>query len=222
MTLFAAIGMAHGLDATEAAILATDQALAQTGRHRISLAIIAASHDYPVDQVVNGVAGLLSDTPLLGFSTPAQLTTEGIHQRSIVVALIVGDQLQAKCQWWDEQSDNGDARELQPVTMSDQETSGLLVIADYMSGGMLKRLHNTPAGNRSLAGCLAGGDLSADSTYQIGGRSFGSNGIASAALSGKLSIGIGTSHGWQPLGMYLRITQVNDDVNKNTGWKAGV
>jgi hypothetical protein len=74
MTLFAAIGKAQGLDAAEAAVQATDQALALTGRHNISLAIIAAAHDYPVQQVVNGVAGLLSDTPLLGFSTPAQIT----------------------------------------------------------------------------------------------------------------------------------------------------
>lgn len=210
MTLFAAIGKAQGLDATEAAILATDLALAQTGRHKISLAIIAASHDYPVDQVVNGVAGLLSDTPLLGFSTPAQLTAEGIHHRSIVVALIVGDQLQAESGWWEELNDNGYTEYLQSLTMSDPEIRGLLVAADNLSCKTLGSLHNTPNGSFSLGGCLAGGEISGEDTYQIGGRSYGSKGIAAAALRGRLSLGIGASHGWEPLGIYLRVTQAED------------
>jgi hypothetical protein len=210
MTLFAAIGKAQGLDATEAAILATDQALAQTGRHEISLAIIASAHDYPVDQVVNGVAGLLSDTPLLGFSTPAQLTAEGIHHRSIVVALIVGDQLQADSGWWEEHNDNGHSDDLQFLKMNDPEIRGLLVAADSLDSKSLGRLHSTSIGSFSLGGCLAGGEISADDTYQIGGRSYGSKGIAAAALRGRVSLGMGARHGWQPLGIYLRITQTDD------------
>lgn len=209
MTLFAVTGMAQGFDATEAAIFATDQALAQTGRHRISLAIIASSHDYPVDQIVNGVAGLLSDTPMLGFSTPAQITSQGVHQRSIVVALIVGDQVHAESGWW-ESSNDDDADGLRLTKLVTPEHKGMLIVADSLSERMLEHLQHITSDTCLLGGCISGGEMSADDTYQIGGRSFGSKGIAAAALSGNLSIGMGTSHGWQQLGMYSRITQSND------------
>lgn len=212
MTLFAAIGKAQGLDGTEAAIQATDQALSQTGRQNISLAIIAASHDYSPHEVVNGVSGLLSDTHLLGFSTPAQLTADGLHQRSIAVALLVGDQLQAESNWWEEINAHQKDVEIffHTSITNNPDTKALFVIGEGLFGNATELVDTIPGGRFSLAGCLAGGDVFTGRTYQIGNNGFGSRGFATAVLRGKVNIGIGTNHGWHPVGIYTRITRSKD------------
>jgi hypothetical protein len=210
MTLFAAIGKAQGLDAVEAAVQATDQALAQTGRHHISLAVIAASHDYPFHQVVNGVSGLLSDTPLFGLSTPAPLTAEGVHHRSIVVALLVGDQIEAECALWSDTEKSGRIEQLQSINISHPDTKALLVVAEGLQSDADTLINSIPGGNFSLAGCLAGGDIAGEKTYIIGGGSFGSKGMAGAALRGEFNIGMGSNHGWQPIGIYTHISHASD------------
>ncbi|MGW8251702.1 MAG: FIST signal transduction protein, partial [Anaerolineales bacterium] len=209
MTLFAAIGKAQGLDAAETAIRATDQALALTGRHNIALAIVAAAHDYPVQQVVNGVNGLLSDTPLLGFSTPAQITVDGMHQRSIVTALLVGDQLQADSDWWSTSNEKGDRGVFQSLNFDHPDNQAVLLVVDGLTGDAQRLLEAIPKSSSLLAGCLAGGDIASGRTYQIGGSGFGTGGAAAAALRGKIKIGVGTQHGWQPVGLSTRITRAD-------------
>jgi hypothetical protein len=210
MTLLAAVGKAQSLDATEAAILATDQALSQIGRHPIALAIIAAPHDYPVKQVVEGVAGLLSDTILLGFSTPAQLTHEGMHQRSIAVALIAGDQVQANASWL-ELSD--DAHHTKTIPSFKKMLSGksaqqaLLLVADGLNGDASLIVDAIPSGNLKLGGCLTGGDPENTHCFQICGNQFSHTGAAGIVLGGDLKVGVGSNHGWQPIGVFMRISQ---------------
>lgn len=210
MTFFAAIGRAQGLDAAESAIQATDQALALAGRHHIALAVIAAAHDYPVQQVVNGVRGLLSDTPMLGFSTSAQITAEGLSRRSIAIALLVGDQLQAESDWWSISNHKSEHGGYQSINFSLTDNQAILLVAEGLKGDTQRLLETIPKTNAVLAGCLAGGEISSGRTYQIGGSGFGTGGIAGAALRGKIKVGVGTAHGWQPVGIYTRVTQADD------------
>jgi hypothetical protein len=47
-------------------------------------------------------------------------------------------------------------------------------------------------------------------TYQAGGRTAGSGGLAAALLAGDVVIGQGVAHGWQPVGALARVTRVQD------------
>ena len=209
MTIFSTVGIAQDLDPTQAAIKATDQALNLAGRHKVSLAIIAASHDYPVRQVVNGVAGLLSDTPLFGFSTPAQLTESGLNQRSIVVALLVGDQFHALGSSWAESSENNHrsaAEMLASLCNTEADHQAMLVIAEGLNGNTDRFIQSIPDGIFPLGGCLAGGDISGGRTYQIGGSQYNHGGIAAASIYGNIKVGVGAAHGWESIGVYSRIS----------------
>ena len=213
MPLTTAIGKATALDATEAAVQATDQALSALGRSHIALGIIAASNDYPVRQVVNGVSGLLSDTPLLGFSTPAQLSSEGLSQRSIVVALLVGDEIETTADWWPGFGDDSSRcaqTMVQTIQPNGSNANTLLLIADGLNGDAAPLVESLPAGAYTLAGCLAGGDISSGRTFQIGGGHYGTGGLAAALLTGKVKVGVGINHGWQSVGVYTRITGAKD------------
>ncbi len=213
MTLYAVTGIAQGLDATEAAVQATDQALSQVGRARIALAFVAASDDYPVRQVVNGVSGLLSDTPLIGFSTPAQITEGGIFQKSIAVGLLVSDDVQVAADWQPgfdtdpEQCLHNIAALINPAP---GDTQTLLVIADGLNSDSSPLEGAFQHSRYALAGCLSGGEISSGRGYQIGGSRYGINGLAAAVLRGNLRVGIGAHHGWQPVGVYTQITRTHE------------
>lgn len=215
MTLFARIGKAHGLNALEAAIQATDQALSQVGRHQIVLAFVVASHDYPVRDIVNGVTGLLSETPVFGFSTPTQITSESLDQRSIVVALLAGDQVEAEGNWWseadfEESQHSGDA--LRTICNNHSDIKLLLAAADLHNRDPQSFIDRIPPGSYGLGGCLSGGNLSSERSYQIGGNRFGQRGMAAVTLRGQIKSAISSEHGWQSIGMYSRVTHSSDYV----------
>jgi hypothetical protein len=88
MTIVAAVGQAQILDAREAGLQATHQALNKMGATPPALAIVIAPHRFDPQAVVGGVTSLLANVPLIGFSASLGLTQNGTHTHSVIVALI--------------------------------------------------------------------------------------------------------------------------------------
>jgi hypothetical protein len=212
MTYQVVTGYAYSLDAREAAIQATQQALEQLGKKPVAFAIIVASFRFPFQQILSGITPLLGDTPLLGFSTTAAFLPDGIARRSITITLLSGNSIQARTDWWsDLEINDPDAveRVLQPFQIN--QSPGLLLVA---ADGLTKAAHNLCAalreGSYSLAGCLAAGDLRRAYTSQIGGKKSGRGGLAAGFLSGDIIVGMGHSHAWNPIGTYFTITRSSE------------
>ncbi len=77
MTLLAAVGKARALDGREAGLQATHQALNGLGSITPVFGIVISSYQYDAQEVINGIAGLIGNTPVIGFSTPAGMTSAG-------------------------------------------------------------------------------------------------------------------------------------------------
>ncbi len=209
MTLTAVVGQAQALEGREAAAQATHRALDQIGRNQAVFGIIIASHYHAIQQVLTGASTLLGDIPLLGLSTNAEITEEGQSQRSVVVALVAGDGVSVKADWWGGfgEDSRGVAQRMAQALQLFHSDGTLLVVADGFTGDAKQFCAGLPAGEYNLAGCLAGGALNQARTYQIGGRQSGTNGLAAALISGKLATGVGYAHGWEPVGSYYRVTR---------------
>lgn len=211
MPLRAAVGQAQSIEGREAGAQAAGQALSRLGRAPLSVGLVVVSHIYPIQQVLAGVAGLLGDTPLLGFSTSGELSPAGASKRSVVVALLAGEGVQVRADWWPGFSEDTAAcvqKMLHALPPSGDEKEILLAVADGISGDAAHLCSAVCGDHFSLVGCLAGGDLLRGRTFQIGGRQSGHGGLAAAALSGRLVVGIGAAHGWQPVGALSRLTKV--------------
>jgi hypothetical protein len=142
MTLTAAVAQSEALDGREAGAAAARQALDRLNGAQPVLALVAVSHDYPLQHVLAGLRTGLGDVPVLGFSTAAGLTSAGyaednpasptlvmpgpglngmieagagaqartdlwapserlsLHRRSVGVALLAGENLHVKANWW--------------------------------------------------------------------------------------------------------------------------
>jgi len=211
MTLTAAIGASQALDGREAAAIAARQALGQVGRYPPVLAIVIASHHHPIQQVQSGVAGVLTNTPVIGLSTVECITAAGPAARSVIVVLLAGDRLTGRADWWSNL--NEAPAEIAAAINQNYLTSqgNCFLAADGLSSQVESVLSALSPADHLLFGCLSSGDLRQGRTYQIGGGESGSDGLAAAMLSGELTIGIGLDHGWQPVGAYSRITSAREE-----------
>src|SRR5690242_20404865 len=135
MTLQAAVGHAQALDGREAGLQAAHQALNHLGVNAPNLAILIASNQYPPREVLSGVASLLGDTPLIGFSAPAGLTKRGQHPHSVTLALLSGD-FQAEAQWYPGYAQSGreTANRLMQAAAANKDNRAALFFADGFNG----------------------------------------------------------------------------------------
>jgi hypothetical protein len=207
MTLLAAVGKARALDGHEAGLQASHRALNALGSTPPVLAIVIASYQYDAQQVANGVASLIGNTPVIGFSAPAGLTSEGTQPHSVVVALIAASDVHADVTWM--------AGYTQGSREVSQQLAGLLkrkpqqpalLFADGFNSDAEQLCASLPAGT-NLIGALSSGDLHTGNAYQIGGTQFGAGGLALARLEGQLHVGVGYGSGWQPVGAHFRVTR---------------
>jgi hypothetical protein len=208
MTLTAAVGQAQALDGREAGLQAVHQALNRLGASSPTFGIVISSHQYQPREVAAGVASLTGDMPLIGFSSPAGLTQEGIHPHSVVVALLSGD-LRAEVHWLPGYAQSGreTANRLVQLTSGDAARQSLLFFADGFNGDAEQLCNSIPEKSAPMFGGLSSGDLHTGSNYQIAGTQAGTGGLAAAILRGAARLGVGFAHGWDPVGSQFRVTR---------------
>jgi len=208
MALSVAIGSAQALNGREAGLQATHQALNRLGSSTPAFGVVIASHQYQAREVVSGVSGLLGDTPLIGFSSPTGLTNEGVHPNSVVVALMAGD-VKAETHWLPgyAQSARETGAKLLKAISDHKDARAALFFADGFNGDADQLCSSLADGSITFAGALASGDLHTGHSYQLAGPQTGNGALAAAILRGDLRVGVGSSHGWKPVGSQFRVTR---------------
>jgi hypothetical protein len=194
MALSGAIGYAQSLDAREAGLQATNRALNQLGEGSATFAIVIYTYRYDFQQILNGIASLLGNTPVIGFSTSAGLADGKQHVQSVIVALLSSEDLKAETHWF------------QLLGYQRQPAESILAFGDGFNGDAEQLCESIP-GKFPLTGGLSNGDMYASMAYQFAGTQGGSGGLAAAFLRGKIKVGVGVAHGWQPVGPRARITR---------------
>lgn len=208
MGLLAAVGVAQALDGREAGLQAAHQALNRLGAATPSFGILIASNQYQPREVLSGALSLVGDAPLIGFSTPAGLTNAGQHPHSVVLALLGGD-LEAEAHWFSgyAQSSRETALALSELAAGNNANQALLLLADGFNGDAEQFCLALQVGSLPVVGGLSSGDLHTGSTYQMAGNQAGTGSLAAAFLRGNLHVGIGSAHGWNPVGSQFRVTR---------------
>ncbi|NWG08244.1 MAG: FIST C-terminal domain-containing protein [Chloroflexi bacterium] len=208
MTINASIGQAHALNGRDAGLQATHHALNRLGSASPALGFVIASHQYQAREVVSGVSGLLGDTPMIGFSSPAGLTMDGLHPNSVIVGLLGGD-LQAETHWMPgyAQSARETGSKLSKHIADAPDMRALFFFADGFNGDADQLCNSLSGGSYALAGALSSGDLHTGHSYQLAGPQTGTGALTAALVRGNLRVGVGAAHGWNPVGSQFRVTR---------------
>jgi hypothetical protein len=207
MTLNVSVGHAQALTGREAGLQATHHALNRLGSAAPRFGFIIASHQYQARDVFSGISSLLGDTPLIGFSSPVGLTAEGLRPNSVILALLSGD-FQAETQWIPGYAQSGReaGEQLAKRLAENEDTRALFFFADGFNGDA-GQLCGALSSSIPLAGGLSSGDLHTGHSYQLAGPQNGTGALAGALLRGNLRVGIGSAHGWNPVGSQFRVTR---------------
>jgi len=207
MTLYATVGQARSLDGREAGLQATHQALNGLGSNTPFIGLVITSYQYDAQQVVSGVSSLTGNMPLLGFSTPAGMTSGGLHPHSVVVALLAGTDVRVDVEWLPGYTQGSREVALHLAELLRQRVNQpCLFFADGFNADAEQLCASLPVGT-NLVGALSSGDLHTGNAYQIGGALSGAGGLALARLEGAIKIGVGYGHGWLPVGTHFRVTR---------------
>lgn len=210
MTLTAAVGQAQAFDGREAGLHATHQALKKLGVSTPSLAIVVASRYYDPKRVANSVSSLLGDTPTIGFSSASALTNVGETKNSVAVALISSPEIKVSEHWLSGYAQSGreTASRLRELASAAQtKDRKILFFADGFNGDAEQMCLALTGSEISLIGGLSSGNPHTGATSQIAGTQAGSGSLAAALIEGNLKIGIGSDHGWRPVGSQFRVTR---------------
>ena len=208
MTLSVSIGQAQGLNGREAGLQSAHQALNRLGTGAPAFGLVIASHQYQAREVVSGVSGLLGDTPMIGFSSPAGLTATGLHPNSVITVLLGGD-IQAETRWMPgyAQSARETGAQLAKQAAELNDTRALLFFADGFNGDADQLCSSLGSDSLPIVGALSSGDLHTGHSFQIAGPQTGTGALTAAFLRGELRVGVGSAHGWNPVGSQFRVTR---------------
>jgi len=208
MALKVSIGQAQALNGREAGLQATHHALNRLGSSTPALGFVIAAHQYQAREVVSGVSGLLGDTPMIGFSSSACLSSNGLHHNSVMVALLAGD-FQAETRWMSGYAQSGreTGSQLSRQAAEQNDPRALFFFADGFNGDADQLCTAISNVTFPLVGALSSGDLHTGHSYQIAGSQTGTGALSAAFLRGDVRIGVGAAHGWNPVGSQFRVTR---------------
>jgi hypothetical protein len=208
MAMTGSVGSAQALDGREAGLQAAHQALNSMGANTPAFGVVISSHQYQAREVLNGVSSLLGDSPLIGFSSPAGLTSKGQHAHSVVVAILSGD-FEAETQWYPGYAQSGReiAAKVNQQILSRVERQSVLSFSDGFNGDAEQFCTALPGQTTLIAGGLSSGDLHTGNTYQLAGNQTGTGALAAAFLRGNIRMAVGYDHGWNPIGKQFRVTR---------------
>jgi hypothetical protein len=208
MALKVSIGHAQALNGREAGLQATHHALNRLGSSTPAFSFVISSYQYQAREVVSGVSGLLGDTPMVGFSSSAALTSNGLHHNTVLVALLAGD-LQAETRWMPGYAQSGreTGSQLSKQAAEQIDLRALFFFADGFNGDADQLCNAISPGTFPLVGALSSGDLHTGQSYQMAGPQTGTGALSAAFLHGDVRIGVGAAHGWNPVGSQFRVTR---------------
>ncbi len=210
MTLIASVGIAQALNGHEAGLQATHQALKKIGMGSPSLAIVIASRYYDVKEVANSVSSLLGKTPTIGFSSASTLSNDGQTKNSVAVALLSSPDIKVGEHWLPGYAQSGRetaSRLIEIASATQAKDKNILFFADGFNGDAEQMCLALTGAPLSIIGGLSSGNPHTGATSQIAGTQAGSGSLSAALIEGDVKIGVGSDHGWRPIGSQFRITR---------------
>jgi hypothetical protein len=121
---------------------------------------------------------------------------------------MAGD-LQAETHWLPgfAQSGRETSIKLMKAASEGRDNKALLSFADGFNGDADQFCTGISVGTLPVAGALSSGDLHTGHSYQLAGPQTGTGALAAAFLRGAVRVGIGSAHGWNPVGSQFHVTR---------------
>ncbi len=209
----AGVGRSNNPNASQAGAQACKEALSEAGGNA-NLVVVFSTVAYDQKAVIEGVKSVSKEIILVGCSDSGEITTEGpVSKHVVVMALntqdidwVVGvgrgtdkDSFQA-----------GKEAAEEAVKKAKNPLSLFIVLLDGLAengAGAVRGAQEVLGKNFPIIGGSAGDDFLFKKTYEYYSGEVLTNSMIGIGLSGSFSFGVGVRHGWEPVGLPMKVTK---------------
>ncbi len=207
------VGKSNNPDAAIAGAEAAKQALDQAG-NKAELIIVFSTVAYDQEKMLKGVRSISKEIPLVGCSDFGEITTEGPVSKHVAVMVLSSDTIDFTIgigEGTDKDSHKAGAMAARAVKeKAKRDTSLFMMLLDGLSengAAAVRGVQEVFGKNFPIMGGSAGDDFLFKKTYQYYNDQVLSNAMIGIGLSGKFSFGAGVRHGWEPIGLPMKVTK---------------
>ena len=217
MSIQVGIGLSIEKNPLHAAQLAARQALLNLKEKSASLAIVFSSVEFAQAEILAAIADILGPTPVVGCSSLAVISNQGIFRYGIMIVLFSlpeGTYLNTACvEDMDSKTSLEAGRELGDKLLygfKNIRRDFAVIFSDGLmrdANGLFEGLQGTLGTSFPLVGGSASDNLNFKKTYIYFNQKVLEQGACGILWGGKLNFGLGIRHGWKPLGKPRQITK---------------
>jgi hypothetical protein len=207
------IGLSNNLNPSKAGAEACRQAVSQAGG-RADLVIVFSTVAYEQEKVLIGVRSFSKKIPLVGCSTSGEITTKGPVSKNVAVMALNSDAIEFSIgvgKGTDKNSYEAGvmaAKKAKEKTKRDFSLFMMLLDGLAENGAAAVRGVQAVLGeNFPIIGGSAGDDFLFKKTYQYYQDQVLTNSAVGMGFSGEFSFGLGVRHGWEPIGLPMKVTK---------------
>ncbi len=222
MSIQIGLGLSTQRDPILAAKEAVIKARTDIYNAKISLALVFSSIDLSGSTTLKVIANFIEGAQILGISTTAIFSNQGLFKHGLAVMLIslkddtyittacVKNIKEAAPSAAGEELANNLLAGLKgsPRGLSLMFSEGLTKHGSEITGAFQKKL----GASIPLLGAMTSSNLSSQETYIYSNQELLRNATAGLLFGGKLVFGLGTQHGWMPIGKPHRVTNSSGNI----------
>ncbi len=210
------IGRSNKADAVEAGAEACEQALNQTGGGA-ELIIVFSTAAYDQKKMIAGVKSVSQKIPLVGCSTSGEITSEGPVSKHVAIMAMNTDNIDFTIgigEGTDKDSHKAGKRAAEEVKKRAEKEGKKISLFVMLLDGLaengaaaVRGIQEVFGKNFPIIGGSAGDDFLFKKTYQYYNDQVLSNCVVGIGFSGNFSFGVGVRHGWEPIGLPMKVTK---------------
>jgi len=208
----AGVGRSNNPDAIKAGAEACKQALSRAGG--ADLIIVFSTVAYDQTKILEGVKSISKDIPLVGCSDSGEITTEGPVSKHVAVMTLNTPDIEWTVgvgKGTDKDSHKAGAMAAKEVKKKARgEISLFMMLLDGLAengAAAVRGVQEVFGKNFPIMGGSAGDDFLFKKTYEYYNDQVLTNAVVGIGLSGKFSFGVGVRHGWEPIGLPMKVTK---------------
>ncbi len=209
----AGVGRSNNPDAVKAGAEACEQALSQAD-NKADLIVVFSTVANDQKKMLSGVRSVSKQIPLVGCSDSGEITGEGPVSKHVAVMALSSDTINFTIgvgEGTDKDSHKAGAiaaEEVKKKAKGDISLFTMLLDGLAENGAAAVRgVQEVFGRNFPIMGGSAGDDFLFKKTYEYCNDQVLTNAVVGVGLSGKFSFGVGVRHGWEPIGLPMKITK---------------
>ena len=212
----AAVGLSQNIDGPRrAGEEAAREAVERLGNKKPAILFAFSSVQYNQEDVLAGIRGVVPEIPVVGGSSAGEITSWMTVFDAVNVMAIASDQMRFTVGYGTGVSKDsfqaGAAAAKAVIENNGGKKPDLFVmLPDGITGNgaaIVEGVQSVLGKNFPIIGGATGDDYHFEKTYEYYSDTLLTDAVVGVGLSGKFSYGFGVRHGWEPVGLPLKVTK---------------